>query len=238
MNEFLRQNYFLITYSVEILAALTGIFYFNKFKRTAAGLFNYFLIYALMVDIIGRYPKYLEYLDSSQIIEGTIFEMNYWWYLIFWNLGFPIFIFAINLNVIKNKFLITLLKYCIYFFSLSVLLYFVYDYRLAFKPSSIFVAVSSGLTIVFLCSIYFIEILITDKIEDFYKSIFFYFNSSVFVWCLIITPIVFFNIYFSSVDWNFVFLKWQIFLFANVFMYLTFTFALIFCKPEIAKSET
>jgi hypothetical protein len=45
--------------------------------------------------------------------------------------------------------------------------------------------------------------------------------------------LVFYDIYNTNGDWNFIFLKWQIYLSANVFMYLTFTFALIFCKPDI-----
>ena len=76
------------------------------------------------------------------------------------------------------------------------------------------------------------EILLSDTILVFYKSINFYISVAILIWWLIITPIVFFEKYNTTSDWDYVFLKWQIKLFANICMYLTFTFALIFCKPE------
>ena len=70
------------------------------------------------------------------------------------------------------------------------------------------------------------------KVLNFYNELYFYISSAFLIWYLITTPLIFYQIYFSTADWSFIFLKWQIFLFANVFMYLTFTFALIYCKPE------
>ena len=90
-----------------------------------------------------------------------------------------------------------------------------------------------GALIILLCTIfYFIEILQSEKILIFYKSLNFYISAAIFIWWLIVTPIVFYDIYMSNSDWNFIFLRWQIYLFANIIMYLTFTFALIWYKPE------
>ena len=94
-----------------------------------------------------------------------------------------------------------------------------------------------GSLIIFLCTVfYFFEILQSDNILTFYKLLNFYISTAIFIWWLIITPLVFYDIYNSNYDWNFIFLKWQIYLFANIFMYSTFTFALIFCKPEIERN--
>ena len=90
-----------------------------------------------------------------------------------------------------------------------------------------------GALIIFLCStFYFIQILNTDKILVFNKQVNFYISIALFVWFLVTTPLDFYHIYFLNVDWDFIFLKWEIYLFANIFMYSTFTFALIYCKPE------
>ena len=72
----------------------------------------------------------------------------------------------------------------------------------------------------------------------FYKSINFYISIIIFIWWLIVTPLVFFESYNNTSDWSFVFLKWKIKLLSNVFMYLTFTFALIFCGPEQEKNDS
>ena len=90
-----------------------------------------------------------------------------------------------------------------------------------------------GAIIIFLCAVfYFLEILLSDSILLFYKSINFYISAAIFMWWLIVTPLVFFENYNTTSDWDFVFLKWQIKLFANIFMYLTFTFGLIWCRPQ------
>ena len=90
-----------------------------------------------------------------------------------------------------------------------------------------------GAFIILLCiSFYFIEILNSDKVLNFYKSINFWISITLLIWWLVITPLVFYDIYFSAVDWNFIILKWQIYLMMNIFMYTSFTIALIWCKPE------
>ncbi|RMZ50932.1 hypothetical protein EB822_06015 [Flavobacteriaceae bacterium PRS1] len=72
----------------------------------------------------------------------------------------------------------------------------------------------------------------SETILSFYKSINFYISSTILIWWLVITPLVFFQIYFLNVDWSFIILRWQIYLFMNIFMYSSFTIALIWCKPQ------
>lgn len=79
---------------------------------------------------------------------------------------------------------------------------------------------------------YLLELLASEDILKFHKSINFYIAITVLLWYVITTPVSFYGVYFSGDDWNFIFLRWQIYFFANVFMYLTFTFALIWCNPQ------
>ncbi|WP_240911269.1 hypothetical protein [Yeosuana marina] len=97
-----------------------------------------------------------------------------------------------------------------------------------------------GSIVVFLCSVfYFIEVLQSDNILTFYKSLNFYISAAIFIWWLIITPIVFYDNYSAYEvdvyvrDWDYIELRKLIYLSANIFMYSTFTFALIFCKPQL-----
>ena len=73
----------------------------------------------------------------------------------------------------------------------------------------------------------------------------FYISVVIFIWWLIITPLTFYDLFYGSVDLskpfrhpeffgdiNYITLRKRIYLFSNIFMYLTFIFALIWCRPE------
>jgi hypothetical protein len=233
MNEFLLQYKNTITFSVEILAAVTGLLLYKKYKQTAAKYFIWFLIYLSICDFLNTYVYYIRNNGIFSFLEGTRLIKNFWFSTLFWKIGAPTF-FAFYFNkILSNVTFKKILKYyCVFFviFSFSYIALNWDDYFILFFP----VISILGAVIIFLCSIfYFIEVLQSDKILTFYKSLNFYISAAIFIWWLIITPLVFYDIYNTNGDWNFIFLKWQIYLSANVFMYLTFTFALIFCKPDI-----
>lgn len=155
MNEFLRQHYFLVTHSVEILAASTGIFFYKKYRSTVAKYFIYFLIYVACIDFLGRYPDYFRMIDRFNIIEGTFIESNYWWYAIFWSIGFPAFLSYLNIGILKTSIYLKFAKFISYLFLLLVLLYLLYDIQAIFNTANIFLSVLSGLVIAIQSSVYF-----------------------------------------------------------------------------------
>ncbi len=232
MDEFLRQNYSLLTYSVEFLAAVTGIFCYKKYKNTAAKYFIYYLIYIFLVDFLGRYPTYLKDLELDYIIKNTVFEKNYLWYAVLSLLGRMFFSLMYFKLILKNKLFIKLFSYVAYFLITISIISIVFGIDQFYYKSSSFISINSSISIILGIILYLVELLQNDKILDFYKSINFYISSVFLIWLLITTPLTFYQIYFSTADWNFVFLRWQIYLFANIFMYITFAFALIYCKPE------
>jgi len=231
MNDFLLEYYNNITFSVEVLAAVTGLVLYNKYKHTAAKYFIWFLVYLSFCDFSGSYVHYINNGPFS-FLEGTRFVRNFWWSTLYWKIGaivFFVFYFNKILTKSHHKQVIKYLGYAFIVFSIIYILCNWSDYFMRFFPIISVV----GAFIIFLCCVfYFIEILQSDKILTFYCDINFYITAAIFIWWLIITPIVFYDIYMSHYDWNFIFLKWQIYLFANVVMYVTFTFALIWCKPE------
>ncbi|MWW23682.1 hypothetical protein [Algibacter lectus] len=232
MEEFLLTYKFLITTGVESLAAVTGLFLFKKYKSTAAKFFIYFLVYLTLCDFLANYPRYVKDGGLFSFLQGTVFVKNYWWGTLFWKIG-AIMFFAFYYNrILKTTSFKKILKvsaFSFLLFSIGCILLNWDDYFIMSFPSiSVF-----GAFIIFLCTVcYFIEVLKSDKILTFYKSLNFYISFAIFIWWLIITPIVFYDVYMSRLDWNFIFLRWQIYLIANITMYLTFTFALIWCKPE------
>lgn len=236
MNEFLLEYKNTITFSVEILSAVTGLLLYKKYKCSAAKFFIWFLIYLSVCDFMGSYVKYINNNGILSILQGTVFIRNFWWSTLFWKIGATVFFAFYYQKVLINKRFKNVLKWSNYFFVIFSIIYIIInweDYFTRFFP----VIDILGAIIIFLCSIfYFVEILQSEMILTFYKSLNFYISASVFIWWLIITPLVFYDIYNSYYDWNFIFLKWQIYLLANIIMYSTFTFALIFCKPENDKA--
>lgn len=232
MEEFFQNNYSLLTRLVEFIAALTGVLSYNKYKHTPIKYFIYFLVGVLFLELIGSYPRYLKSLEVNWL-EGTLFEQNYWIYTIFWKVGSVLFMVFFFRKILRNAKSKMILKYLAILFLLSTIIYYTFNFKKLFLHFSPYFVDLSGALIVLLCaSFYFVEVLQTDKILSFYKSIDFYISATIFVWWLIVTPIIFYNIYYSASDWNFIVLKWQLYLSANIFMYLTFSFALLWCKPQ------
>jgi hypothetical protein len=232
MNDFLVEYKNTLTFSVEILAAVTGVLLYRKYKLTAAKYFIWFLVYLSVCDFLGSYVHYIRNNGFLSFLEGTVFVRNFWWSTLFWKIGAILFFVFYYYKILKNSIFRNIVKYSglvFFLFSVIFILFNWHDYFIRFFP----VIDVLGAIIIILCTVfYFIEVLNSDKLLSFYKSINFYISAAIFIWWLIITPIVFYDIYMSNSDWNFIFLRWQIYLFANIIMYLTFTFALIWCKPE------
>lgn len=236
MKEFLIEYYSLITKSFEALAAIIGLIYFNKYKHTPVKYFIYFLIYVLVVELIGGYTVYVakfEFLkDYKEILKGTLFQRNFWWYSLFWNIGSVLFFSFYFRLIIKNKTYKRIINYSRNLFVIASIVYIAIvrqDFFLSFNP---FINIITALAVVLCIVLYFVEVLKSDKIIEFYHSMNFYIAASMLFWYLAITPLTFYNVYFTTSDWNFVILKWQIYLFTNIFMYSCFSIGLICSKPQ------
>lgn len=238
MSEFIKQNYFFITHTIELLAAVIGLLLYKKYKPTAAKYFIYFLVYLTICDFIGLYTKFVKPDKFLNFLIGTVFEKNYWWTTSYWKVGAILFFAFYYYKILKIKRFRSIIKFNSYIFLVFSIIYIAlnwHDFFVRFFP----IISILGAVIILMCAVfYFIEILQSDKILTFYRSINFYISSAIFTWWLIITPIVFYDIYYSYDiknsfnDRNFAILRQGIYLFANIFMYLTYTFALIWCKPE------
>ncbi|MFD2726362.1 hypothetical protein [Hyunsoonleella rubra] len=238
MKEIFLDNYSLLTHIVESLAAGMGLLCYNRYKHSATRYFIIFLVYVAVCDFIGAYSILIDQNRGLSFLRGTVFEKNYWWYTLFWKIGAVLFFAYYYRKVIKSKRFKTVLKFSAYGFLTLSLFQIILKWESFFTGYFAIISVL-GAIIVLLCTcFYFIEILNTDKILSFYKSVNFYITSSIFIWWLILTPLVFFDIYGAYEvnspfrDNEYLVLRRYIYLFANLFLYLTFTFALIWCRPE------
>ncbi|AEH02134.1 hypothetical protein [Lacinutrix sp. 5H-3-7-4] len=232
MLEFLFNNNNLITHSIQCIAAIIGIFNLKKYKNTIGSFFIGILIYISAVDLLAMYTYYCNTIPFLNFIANTKFESNYWWYTIFFDciavLLFAIFFYKI---VVKNKYK-NVIKYSAFLY-LIVFVYIIFsDLKHLFIGTYSVIYTAEAILIMICTTTYFIEILESNKVLYFSKSLYFYVSVTVFLWWLIVTPVVFFDKYFITEDIHFIKLKRCIYIFANIFMYTTFSFGLIVSTPD------
>jgi hypothetical protein len=238
VTDFLLENYSIITHSVEFLAAITGVFYYKKYKNVVAKYFIFFLIFVSICDFLGGYVYYVRPDKFLNFLIGTKIQKNHWFSTLSWDIGAVLFYSYYFFKILQTRIYKKIIKYVACGFFLFSIIYIAFHWEQFFYQFFTVLDVL-GAIVICLCSIlYFIEILVRDKILEFYKSISFYISATIFIWWLIITPLTFYSEYFTYevgknfYDLDFVSLRRQIYLLANIFMYLTFTFAFIWCKPE------
>lgn len=238
MEEFLLNNYMIITHSVEAMAALTGLFLLKKYKNTTTRYFIYFLLYISLCEFLARYTKFVHPDKFLHFLIGTVFEKNHWLATLYWKIGAIIFFAFFYNKVLESEIFKKILKKVSLFFLIISVMCILFNWDAYFYRFFPIISIS-GAVVIFLCTVfYFIETLNSNRILTFYKTINFYISAAIFIWWLIITPLVFYDVYFTyeignpNRDWSFLFLRWQIYMFANIVMYITFTLALIWCKPQ------
>jgi len=232
MLEILFKHNSLITHSLEALAAVIGLFCLKKYKGTPAVFFIGILVYLFLIDTIGSYPQFYGKWDFLEPIRNSKLYRNTWWFTVFFDIVAVLLITAFYLKILQNKKHRILIKYVAsaYLITSILVIYNNFNFFLsnAFPTLYIFNAV-----LIITCAIcYFLEIIETDNIINFYKSFYFYVSVAIFIWWFIITPLVFYDRYFILSDRDFMVLKRSIYIFCNFFMYITFSIGLIVSKPE------
>ncbi|OBQ56609.1 hypothetical protein JJL45_12590 [Tamlana sp. s12] len=238
MIDFLINNNRLFIVAVEIIAAVIGGIVYNFYKPTAAKFFVFFLFYIVILEVIGFYTILVVPNNILSFIIGTNFEKNHWFYTITWDIGavlFYVYYFKKILVTQIFKSIISIAGICFLVFSIS---YIIVNNDMFFTEFYDSIVVFGALIIVLCTSLYFIEILKSDKILFFYKDLNFYISITIFLWWIVVTPLTFYDVYFvyevgsHNRDKEFFILRQSIYIIANLFMYGMFTFALIYCRPR------
>lgn len=214
------------------MAAVTGLLYYKKYKHSAAKFFIYFLVYTVICDFLGGYSNHVKNDGFFSFLEGTVFEKNYWFFNTTWFIGAIIFYIYYYGKILKLKRDKIIVRYVgIIFISFSVI-YIIFHFKEFFVTLFPIISVLGAIVIVLCTVLYFTQILRSEKILTFYKSLNFYISSTILIWWLVITPLAFYDIYFGIRDLNFVVLKWKVYILSNIFMYSVFTFGLIFSDAK------
>lgn len=124
MNEFLLTNKNTISFSVEILAAVTGLLLLKKYELKAAKFFIYFLVYLTICDFVGNYVIYVKDGGIFSFLKDTVLSQNYWWSTLFWKIGAIMFFVFYYLKILKTTIFKRILKisgFSFFYFQLVIL---------------------------------------------------------------------------------------------------------------------
>jgi len=236
MSSFLIENYMTIYRGSEILSVLAGVFCYKKFKSKSARIFIWFLVYVQFLEIIGDYPRKVKKIDSlnwvGELIENTLFANNYWYFNVFWSVVVSAIIAYYFYLVTTDKILKKVIKLGTICFLLASVIILLLDYETLYYNLIFSIEVLSLALILLVIFSYFTELLYSDKILKFYRSLSFYIAVGVLVFWILTTPMDFYEQYYNTSDTAFILLKRYVYLFSIVFMYLTFSFGFIVSNPE------
>jgi len=220
----------------EILSVLAGVFCYKKFKSKSARIFIWFLVYVQFLEIIGDYPRKVKKIDSlnwvGELIENTLFANNYWYFNVFWSVVVSAIIAYYFYLVTTDKILKKVIKLGTICFLLASVIILLLDYETLYYNLIFSIEVLSLALILLVIFSYFTELLYSDKILKFYRSLSFYIAVGVLVFWILTTPMDFYEQYYNTSDTAFILLKRYVYLFSIVFMYLTFSFGFIVSNPE------
>ena len=223
--DFIKENRSFIWLFFESLAAITGLFLFKRYEKSYTKYFIYFLVYVVFIVIIGRYTYLVDDNKIFSFLEGTLIERNYWYYTIFWDIAATLFFGWYFMKIINNNTHRKILKASIYIFIIVSISSILFDLDMFFKKTNSIIKICSTLIILQCVIYYFLEILQSDKILTFYKSINFYICCAILILWLIQTPLTFFEQYYRKEDLSYVNLRGYINLIIIPIMYIT-------SKPE------
>ncbi|MEQ3664700.1 MULTISPECIES: hypothetical protein [unclassified Olleya] len=232
MEEFLKDNYSILTKFFILVAVVSGLVTYKKHKGTPAAFFVKVLIYFLIVELIGTYSSLYKNFSFLEPIYNSLFRQNYWWYTIAFDIIGIVLFSLLFQKVIPNKLYNKVLKYSTYGFVLFSILYIIYNRDLFFFQFFPVIQITGALIILSCSVFYFIELLLNDKIIKFYKFLYFYIAIAIFIWWIVVTPLTFYDVYMVNGDWDYILLKWEIYLSLNFIMYISFAIGFLISEPE------
>ncbi len=217
----------------ELIAAIAGTVYIRKYRvEKSTRYFVLFLWFNVFIEIIfGWLPTFIENFEFLHFLQDTIFAKNKWIYNTFEVITTLFYLLYFNSLYESGKFkkIGIRIVFIYLFFSVFNLVFSDVFYTSSSAPNSIF----GTLLLVLFIMYYYYQILQSDKILNFYKSIPFYVSVGVLVFHLIVNPIFIYEQYYShSVSYEFVRVFLTILTIVNIFMYSCYIIGFLVCYKK------
>ena len=224
--------YGLIINLIELFSAFLGRNYVTKYREDkATRYFVYFLFFTFFVEVVGFLPRGVYYLDSLPFLKDTFLRKNYWLYNVYNIISYLVYIWYFREQVKSTLFKKCLYVISVFYFFSSLLNLFVSDVYFDSYASYTFIV---GTVFVFISvAFYYYEILQSDRILDFHRSISFYISIGALVFHLVVTPLLIYSKYFNvSISPEFVQVYRYILTTANIFMYTCYSIGFMVCSQK------
>ncbi|UJH91235.1 hypothetical protein LZ575_22060 [Antarcticibacterium sp. 1MA-6-2] len=230
----------LLVYILELGAALAGSYYLKKIKgvKKETKILVYYLWLVIFVESVGLYPLYAYFTnyETMPFIKDTPWERNYWWYNLYHFLKFAalFYYFVSQLSsAVKRK----IFRIVAVIYLLCSILYLSFSGEFFYQYST-FDSIVGTFFIITLILFYLYELLKSEQILNFYKSLPFYISIGILVWHVTVTPLLIYSMYFTQRSPEFVELNTIVLRLINIFLYGMFIAGFLICatkKKEIEK---
>ncbi len=214
----------------EVLAAIIGSVYSFKYhKERGSRYLIYFLWLTVFVEVFfGWLPYFIQENEFFHYLRGTILERNSWIYNIEVIIKF-LFYSYFFLSYIKNKKMRKTLNYGMIFFFITTIINLIFS-NIFFETISSYTYITGSILLMISIVFYFMEIMNTDEILYFKKTLPFYIAVGALLFHLSMTPLFIYSRYYSnSRSPEYVSIYRLILTLANVFMYSCYSIGFLVC---------
>lgn len=221
------ENY--LTYIFEIIAAITGSYYLSKNKDSVLRIFVYYLWLTVFVEIIGSYTYLL--LNNYDVswfinIKNSVFCYNIWLYNIYAFLAIGL-IGLFYSNLMTNIFFKSIIMFIFVTYVIFAFVFFTFS-EAFFVKSLPYNYILGGFVISVYVVLYFIELMRSEELLDYYRLPSFYISIALLIWYLCAIPLFIFSSYFYDINSNYVEFRSIALLFINIFTYSCYTFGFLY----------
>lgn len=218
------------------MAALSGVFFLkhNNSKNISAKYLVWFLWLTVFTEVSASYVLIAYYSDYRifSFIENTPFQNNYWLYNVYNVIGFSFLIFYF-ISFLKNKLWNRVFGVLTAIFVIIPGLVVIFSSQL-FEPPSRYIIISRTLLLFLSILMFYFQLLSSNLLLSLQKFLPFYISVGVLVFTLCVAPLDILFHYFNISEGNelFVKLRFDVLLYANIFMYVTFIFGFLICSRK------
>ncbi|WP_248723064.1 hypothetical protein [Seonamhaeicola sp. ML3] len=163
MREFLIEHYSILTKSAEIIAAMTGLVIYGKYKNTPARYFIFFLVYIAFLETTGSYVRFVRADKFLHFLMGTLIEANYWMYTLGWKIAAIVFFSFYYYKILRSTRLKMILKYVGWAYLVFSVIFIVINWKDFFHMSFPTLSILGAVVIFTCCTFYFVELMQSEK---------------------------------------------------------------------------
>ncbi len=223
---------FLFSYLLfELIAALSGSYYVKKYREdTASRYFVYFLWFTFLIEFFGTLPGLIYYADMFPSLKGTFLEKNHWLQNIYLIINFSFYVLYLSYHYKTYKFKF-FMRTLVSLFVTGAILNLIFS-NVYFNAIASFTYIIGTVLILIGGFLYLYEMLQSDKILTFYKTISFYITIGAMGFHLIATPIFIYSRFYSQESPDFINIRMIILNTAIFFLYTCYTIGFIVCLKK------